>query len=86
MYELVVFVFWLTSPIFYPRSFVPLSVRSYLALNPLAEIIDSFRAIAFVPGVSDLHTLLYALAGGTLALVIGVAAFLTLRANFMDLL
>ena len=86
MYELVVFVLWLTSPIFYPQSFVPATVRPYLAFNPLAEIIDSFRAIAFTPGLSDLHTLLYGAIGGTGALVVGAGAFLFLRSNFLDLL
>jgi ABC-type polysaccharide/polyol phosphate export permease len=86
MYELVVFVFWLTSPIFYPVSFVPITVRPYLAFNPLAEIIDSFRAIAFVPGLSNLHTLAYGLTGGFVALVVGAGAFLMLRSNFLDLL
>jgi ABC-type polysaccharide/polyol phosphate export permease len=86
MYELVVFVLWLTSPIFYPKTFVPVTVRAYLALNPLAEIIDSYRTIAFVPGLSNLHTLAYALVGGGLALMVGCLAFLALRSNFLDLL
>jgi ABC-type polysaccharide/polyol phosphate export permease len=86
MYELVVFVLWLTSPIFYPLSFVPITVRPYLAFNPLAEIIDSFRAIAFVPGLSNLHTLAYGMTGGIIALVIGAGVFLMLRSNFLDLL
>jgi ABC-type polysaccharide/polyol phosphate export permease len=86
MYELVVFVLWLTSPIFYPLSLVPVTVRPYLALNPLAQIIDSFRAIAFVPGISNLHALLYGFSGGVIALVVGAVAFLLLRSNFLDLL
>jgi ABC-type polysaccharide/polyol phosphate export permease len=86
MYELVVSVLWLTSPIFYPRDLVPVSVRPYLAFNPLAEIIDSFRSIAFEPGFGNLHTMLYGMTGGFVALIIGAGAFLLLRANFLDLL
>lgn len=86
MYELVVFVLWLTSPIFYPRAFVPAWVQPYLALNPLAEIIDSYRSIAFGPGIGSLHTLGYALIGGVISFGVGVAAFLMLRRNFIDLL
>jgi ABC-type polysaccharide/polyol phosphate export permease len=86
LYELVVSVLWLTSPIFYPKELVPLTIRPYLALNPLAEIIDSFRTIAFVPGVANLHTMLYGMTGGLVALIIGAVSFLLLRSSFLDLL
>ncbi len=86
LYELVVFVLWLTSPIFYPASFVPIAVRPYLALNPLAQVIESFRVIAFSPHITGLHTLLYGFLGGLVALVVGAVAFVSLRRNFMDLL
>jgi lipopolysaccharide transport system permease protein len=86
LYELVVFVFWLTSPIFYPASFVPSSVRPYLAINPLAQVIEGFRNVAFVPGITSLHTLLFGFVGGLIALVVGSLAFVSLRASFMDLL
>jgi lipopolysaccharide transport system permease protein len=46
LYELVVFVLWITSPIFYPSALVPESVRGYLLYNPLAVIIESVRQIA----------------------------------------
>jgi ABC-type polysaccharide/polyol phosphate export permease len=86
LFELVISVLWLTSPIFYPRDLVPVSVRAYLFFNPLAEIIDSFRAIAFSPGLPSVHTLAYGLAGGGIALGIGVVAFVLLRSHFQDLL
>jgi ABC-type polysaccharide/polyol phosphate export permease len=86
LYELVVFVFWLTSPIFYPASFVPPSVRPYLAINPLAQVIEGFRNMAFTPGITSLHTLLYGFIGGLIALAVGSLAFVSLRTSFMDLL
>ena len=46
MYELVLFVLWITSPIFYPVDIVPLRVRPFLELNPLVPIINSLRQIA----------------------------------------
>jgi ABC-type polysaccharide/polyol phosphate export permease len=86
MYELVISVLWLTSPIFYPQALVPPTVRPYLAVNPLAEIIDAFRTIAFSPGTPNLHTLAYSLIGGGVSLVVGAGTFLLLRRNFLDLL
>ena len=86
MYELVISVLWLTSPIFYPQSLVPATVRPYIALNPLAEIIDGFRSIAFVSGVPNVHVLIFSLIGGAVSFVVGCAVFLFLRKTFLDLL
>ena len=86
IYELFISVIWLTSPIFYPQTMIPVTVRPFLALNPLAEIIDSFRSIAFQTGMPNLHTLLYGMIGGCAAFVLGATVFYVLRNQFLDLI
>ncbi len=85
MYELVLFVVWITSPIFYPIDIVPLRVRPFLALNPLVPIISSLRQIALTQTFPiDPHR--WSLLTGVVTLAIGLAVFHALRKEFMDLL
>jgi ABC-type polysaccharide/polyol phosphate export permease len=86
LYELVVFVLWITSPIFYPSQLVPEAIRGYVGLNPLAAIIGSVRDIAFTSGHVSRDGLLHAFADGGISLIVGVGLFAALRSDFMDLL
>jgi ABC-type polysaccharide/polyol phosphate export permease len=85
-YELIVFVLWLTSPIFYPRAVVPANVLRYLDLNPVGTIMESVRTIVFVPGVHGWHTLALGLISGAISLAIGLIVFFSTRRDFMDLI
>ncbi|MEE3719728.1 ABC transporter permease [Tumidithrix elongata RA019] len=85
-YELVVFVIWLSSPIFYPAAIVPAQVRQFLTLNPLSPIIESFRQIALSGSPPDLSLIWGALLSGLIILGLGWTFFRLWRHQFMDLL
>ena len=86
MYELVLFVFWISSPIFYPASLVPSRVRPLLAFNPIIYIVESIRQIATTTAPPDVQLMLASLASGIVCCALGAIAFVSLRKSFMDLL
>ncbi len=85
-YELVVFVIWLSSPIFYPAAIVPQQVKQFLGLNPLSPIIESLRQITLSGATPDLGLIWSALLSGMIILSLGWACFRLWRHQFMDLL
>jgi ABC-type polysaccharide/polyol phosphate export permease len=86
LYELIVFVMWITSPIFYPPAVVPASVRVYLNFNPLTAIIESARQIVLSGARPSFHLMGAALLSGFVVAAIGSGIFWALRRNFMDLI
>jgi ABC-type polysaccharide/polyol phosphate export permease len=85
-YELVVFVMWLSSPIFYPAAIVPASVRSVLILNPLLPVIESIRQISLSGALPDVNLIGQSLLSGMIILALGWSCFHWWRHSFMDLL
>jgi len=85
-YELVVFVLWISSPVFYPPAIVPTPVKPFLNLNPLSPIIESIRQIVLSSSLPDLHLIWGALFSGGVILVLGWLCFQRWRREFMDLL
>ena len=85
-YELVVFVLWISSPIFYPAAVVPESVRVYLHFNPLTAIIESARQIVLSGMRPSFHLMGGALLSGLIVAAIGSLIYLSLHRNFMDLI
>jgi ABC-type polysaccharide/polyol phosphate export permease len=85
-YELVVFVLWVSSPIFYPAAIVPTQVKQFLGLNPLSPIIESIRQIALSGALPNLSLIGSALLSGIIILSLGWTCFHSWRSNFMDLL
>jgi ABC-type polysaccharide/polyol phosphate export permease len=86
MYEIVLFIVTMTSPIFYPLALVPAKVQPFLSINPLIFMVGSLRNIALERGVPD-----FALAGrglltGIVYFLIGSIVFATRKRDFMDLL
>lgn len=86
MWDLIVFVMWITTPIFYPAEVVPAGVRVYLKLNPLTSIIGSARQIVLSGEHPSLHLMAYAMLSGIIVFVMGLSVFTALRRNFMDLI
>jgi ABC-type polysaccharide/polyol phosphate export permease len=86
LYELVVFLLWITSPIFYPQELVPEKLRPYVLLNPLAVLITSVRTIAFNVDRPNMSVLGLSLLSGAACLGIGAVIFARGRKAFMDLL
>jgi ABC-type polysaccharide/polyol phosphate export permease len=85
-YELIVFVISIGTPIFYPAAIVPNNAKPFLALNPLAPIIESIRQIALTGALPDLSLIGNALLSGLIVLLIGISCFRWKQAQFMDLL
>lgn len=85
-YELITFVIWVSSPVFYPAAIVPASVKPFLVLNPLWLVIESLRQISLSGTLPNLNLLGGALLSGVLFLMLGWVCFSKWRSQFMDLL
>ncbi len=85
-YELVVFVAWITSPVFYPAAIVPPAIKPFLQLNPLAAIIESLRQISLSGAAPDWLLAGQCVLNGVIILGIGIIFFRMWRSQFMDLL
>lgn len=85
-YELVVFILWLSSPIFYPAAIVPATVKSLLVLNPLLPVIESIRQISLSGATPDVYLIVHSLLSGMIFLALGLSCFRWWRYSFMDLL
>ncbi|AUS99227.1 ABC transporter permease [Nostoc sp. CENA543] len=85
-YELVVFVLWVSSPVFYPAAIVPPQVKPFLGLNPLSPIIESLRQITLSGNLPDFNLIWGALLSGIIIFTLGLTCFHMWRHQFMDLL
>ncbi|MBW4644536.1 MAG: ABC transporter permease [Goleter apudmare HA4340-LM2] len=85
-YELIVFMLWLSSPIFYPAAIVPTSVKSFLILNPLLPVIESIRQIALSGTTPNVYLITHSLLSGMIFFALGLSCFRWWRHSFMDLL
>jgi ABC-type polysaccharide/polyol phosphate export permease len=86
LWGIVGFVFWMTSPVFYPAELVPPFVRQWVALNPVALGISALREVTLAHGTLKAGTIGVFLVVGVAAAVIGHVLFRTMRRDFMDLL
>lgn len=86
LYELISFVLWISSPVFYPPEIVPAKVKPLLLLNPLTPIIESIRQIVLSGGAPDGQAIAHAWLNGAIVLAIGWFCFRAWRRQFMDLL
>ena len=85
-YELVCFVLWISSPVFYPAEIVPSAVKPFLFFNPLIPIIESIRQISLSGALPDMLLVLHSFLNGIILLVLGWIYFRSWQKNFMDLL
>ena len=85
-YEIVCFVLWISSPIFYPPEIIPEAARPFLLFNPLLPIIESIRQLSLSDNLPDLGLIAHALISGIVILVVGWSCFRAWRHLFMDLL
>ncbi len=86
LWGIVGFILWLTSPMFYPAEVVPLAVRPYLKLNPVAHDITALREVVINRGPIHFGEIGLALATGTVVMLLGALVFRATRRDFMDLL
>jgi len=85
-YELLCFIIWIASPVFYPAQIVPNKVRAFLILNPLLPIIESIRQIALSGHSPNFALISQAWISGIIFLIFGWYFFRVCKAKFMDLL
>jgi ABC-type polysaccharide/polyol phosphate export permease len=75
--------FWAT-PIFYPSSYVPASWQGLATLNPMTNLIESYRAVLLERSSPPLGALAEAAVASAILLAIGVAVFASLDGHFDD--
>ena len=85
-YELVCFILWIGSPIFYPVKIVPEPVRNFLIINPLMPIIESIRQISLENAWPNVGLMIHSLLNGFILLGLGWFCFRSWQKQFMDLL
>jgi ABC-2 type transport system permease protein/lipopolysaccharide transport system permease protein len=86
LWGVIGFIFWMTSPVFYPAALVPARVRPWFDVNPIGLSIGALRDVSMGHGSIDFRLLLTCLAVSALFLAVGHIVFRATRAQFMDLL
>ncbi|MFN2461578.1 MAG: ABC transporter permease [Candidatus Velthaea sp.] len=86
LYEVFTFVLYMTTPVFYPAQLVPASVRGYLALNPIAGIVEAVRTIALSPQPIAPSLIVSSLGVGCVAFAGGWLVLAAMRRDVVDLL
>ena len=85
-YELLTFLLWISSPVFYPSEIVPEGVKKILIFNPLLPILNSIRQISLSGNLPDISLIVASLLSGIIVLAVGAIAFISWQDKFMDLL
>jgi lipopolysaccharide transport system permease protein len=85
IYDLITFMLFVTTPIFYPAAFVPPEVLRIISFSPLFAIIESVRRLVLTSSLPDASMFVQAIGEGALALLLGYLAFRAMRPKFMDL-
>jgi ABC-type polysaccharide/polyol phosphate export permease len=80
------FIFWMTSPVFYPAALVPERVRPWFQINPVGLAIGALRDVALGRGPIDVLLIGKFVAVAVIFAVAGHAVFRWNRRRFMDLL
>lgn len=74
------------SPLFYPISILPETIRPYIMLNPLAAIIETMRELVFYGRLPDPALYLIGLAGSAVIAWMGFIWFMKTRKGFADVI
>jgi ABC-2 type transport system permease protein/lipopolysaccharide transport system permease protein len=86
MYEMVAFLIWITSPVFYPIAIAPERIQGVLKLNPLFPMLQSLREVVLEPVISDPYLLFLAPLAGAGVCAAGFIVFRVMKPTFMDML
>jgi lipopolysaccharide transport system permease protein len=79
--------FWLfVTPVIYPTSLIPERFRAFAALNPLAGIIEGFRACLFPGRRLDLTLTVTSLSVTLFVFIIGLVYFRKTERTFADVI
>ncbi|WP_204105252.1 MULTISPECIES: ABC transporter permease [Spirulina sp. CCY15215] len=85
-YEIISFLMWISTPVFYPADIVPQNIQPILKLNPLSSIIESIRQIVLSAQFPDLFLIFQSVLTGSIVLIIGWLFFQILKPHYMDLI
>ena len=78
---------WLfATPVIYPLSQVPLRIRPFYVLNPMVEVIESFRQVILKGGAPDLKALLITGIASTVLLLLSYLYFKRIEATMADVI
>lgn len=79
---------WLyATPVIYPLSVVPEAIRgSYLALNPMASVVDGYRRVLVAGKAPDLAALGVSAFASSLLLLVGYSYFKRAERSFADVI
>jgi lipopolysaccharide transport system permease protein len=80
------FVFWMTSPVFYPAALVPERIRPWFEINPVGLAIAALRDVSLGRGPIDALLLAKFIVVSLIFVIAGHAIFRATRSRFMDLL
>jgi ABC-type polysaccharide/polyol phosphate export permease len=86
VWNIVGFVLWLTSALFYPAQLVPANMRFWYGLNPVGQAISALREVAINRGPIDFNPIVATVFAGALALAAGAWLYRITRRELMDLL
>ncbi len=86
LWNVIGFVLWMTSPVFYPAAIVPERIRIWFEINPIALMISGLRMAAL--GGERLELKLFAISAAVAlgSMALGHAVFRIAKPAFMDLL
>ena len=86
LWQIVGFILWMTSPLFYPIEVAAPAVRAWFDLNPVAQDMSALREVVFGHGPIHFQFIWIGLLVGLVALALGAALFRATEREFMDLL
>ena len=86
IYDVLAFLLWVTTPVFYPLVVVPDHVRPFLYFNPLVPIVQSLRDVVLHPRLESPGLLAVDMVVGIAVCAAGWASFRLLRRQLVDLL
>lgn len=86
LWAVISFIFWMTSPVFYPAALVPERVRPWFEINPVGLAIAALRDVVLGRGTVDLLLIAKFILVSALVALAGHWVFRSKRRHFMDLL
>jgi ABC-type polysaccharide/polyol phosphate export permease len=86
LWQVIGFILWMTSPVFYPAALVPERVRPWFEINPIGLAIMALRDVSIGRGPIDLRLIAAFIVVSVVFLIAGHIIFRAKRHQFMDLL
>jgi len=86
LWQIVGFILWFSSPLFYPIELVTPQIRPWYNLNPVGQAITALREVTIASGPIHYRPIAVLLFTGIVWVVLGAWFFRAKRRDFMDLL